>query len=137
MRKTVVLSTDPIADMLTRIRNGIAAGQSEITMPYSGVKETVAKLLVKNGFLADVKKSKEDAGFARLTITLSPDGASPAITEISRLSRPGRRWYVKSKEIPTVKRGRGLIVISTSGGIMTGYEAKVKRLGGELICKVY
>ena len=137
MRSAVVISTDPIADMLTRLRNAMAAGKSEVTMPHSNVKETVAKILAKNGFLSDVKKTKSDDGFVKLQIAINAEGTSPTITEITRLSRPGRRVYVKAKEIPTVKRGRGIVVVSTSGGIMTGQDAKNKSLGGELICKVY
>ena len=131
-----MVSTDPIADMLTRIRNAIAVNRSEISLPYSTQKETVAAILVKNGFLKDVKSSASD-GHKLLNIVINDDRASSKITEIVRLSRPGRREYVKSKEIPVLKRGRGLVIISTSKGVMTGEEAKRQKLGGELICQVY
>lgn len=130
------VSTDPIADMLTRVRNAISVNKDEVRMPHSKLKETVAKVLVDNGFLKDAK-TEEDDGRKTLRITIAPEGSNPAITEISRLSRPGQRMYVRADKIPTVKRGRGIVVISTSAGVMTGEEAKAKRLGGELICQVY
>lgn len=129
-------TTDPIADMLTRIRNAIAANKSELSLPYSGVKETVARILADSGFLAKVSVEQEGER-KNLQITINSDGANAAITEIDRLSKPGRRIYAKSKEIPTVKHGRGVVVVSTSRGVMTGEQAKAQHLGGELICQVY
>lgn len=137
MKRVTYISTDPIADMLSRIRNAISVNKHEITMPHSNVKETVAKILAKNGFIHAVKTGKDMAGRKELIISINDEGSTATITEISRLSTPGRRMYVKSKEIPAVKRGRGIVVVSTSKGMMTGDEAKVKKLGGELICKVY
>lgn len=131
-----MVSTDPIADMLTRIRNAASVGKTELVLPYSKNKETIAKILVASGFLADVKG--ENAAPAKLlTIKLADEGQQNRITEIVRVSRPGRRLYAKADEIPVVKRGRGIMVVSTSAGIMTGDQARSKRLGGELICKVY
>ncbi len=131
-----MIATDPIADMLTRIRNAIGANKNEVSMPYSKVKATVAQVLVDSGFLAKV--SSEGEGVNRnLVITIHAEGTNAVITEIDRLSKPGRRVYAKADEIPTVKRGRGIIVISTSKGVMTGQQAKAQRLGGELICQVY
>ncbi|MDO8592053.1 MAG: 30S ribosomal protein S8 [bacterium] len=131
-----MVSTDPIADMLTRIRNAIAVNKNEVSLPYSSQKETIAVILVKNGFLKDVKSSATD-NHKLLNIVINDSDANPKITEIVRLSRPGRREYVNAKEIPVLKRGRGMIIISTSKGVMTGVEAKNKKLGGELICQVY
>jgi len=130
------MTTDPIADMLTRIRNGIAVGKTEILVPHSNAKEKVAQILTTNGFLADAKTIDVDESKA-LQITIAREGQPATITEISRLSRPGRRVYVKADDIPVVKRGRGIVVVSTSQGIMVGKQAYEKRLGGELICKVY
>ena len=130
------VSTDPIADMLTRIRNAVAVRKHNVTMPHSKVKEAVAKILKQSGFIDDVAVAKATVG-KTLEITINQDGTNARITEISRLSRPGRRQYVGSESIPTVKRGRGVVVISTSKGIMTGTDAKKKGIGGELICKVY
>jgi small subunit ribosomal protein S8 len=129
-------STDPIADLLTRIRNAIAVGKNEVRLPSSNVKLTVAKELVRAGYLADVsveQKTPRD----EIIVTIARDGESPVITEIARVSKPGRRVYAKSTEIPRVKSGRGVMLVSTSKGIMTGREAIKNHLGGELICKVY
>jgi small subunit ribosomal protein S8 len=130
-----MVSTDPISDMFTRIRNAIAVNKNEVTMPYSKIKEAVAKILAGNGFLSDV--SVTDNGFKNLHIVINSEDANATITEIARLSKPGRRMYVNADKIPTVKRGRGIVIVSTSAGVMTGKEAKAKRLGGELIGQVY
>lgn len=134
--KNPQISTDPIADMLSRVRNAIAVNKSTVEMPHSILKESVAKVLAANGFLSNVKASSEDDR-KLLQITINDDRLPAKITEISRISRPGRRVYVKAAEIPMVRRGRGIVVVSTSKGVMTGQEAKAKGLGGELICKVY
>lgn len=132
----MITSTDPIADMLSRIRNAIAVRKHEVTMPHSKAKESVARLLVDNGFLSDVRVT--DATIGRtLAITINNDTENARITEIKRLSTPGRRYYTKAKEIPTIKRGRGLVIVSTSKGMMTGIDAKNQGVGGELICQVY
>lgn len=129
-------STDPIADMLSRIRNAIAVRKSEVRLPHSNVKESVARLLQDSNFISAVQVEGE--GIAKtLVLTLNDEDSNSPITEIERLSKPGRRHYVNSKEIPTVKRGRGIVIISTSKGMMTGDRAKQERVGGELICKVY
>lgn len=129
-------STDPIADMLSRIRNAIAVRKSEISLPHSNVKEAVARLLKDSNFINEVKVEGE--GIAKnLKLTLNDEDSNARITEIERVSKPGRRYYVAAKEIPVVKRGRGVVIISTSKGMMTGDEAKKQQVGGELICKVY
>lgn len=132
----MIASTDPIADMLTRIRNGIAVGREEILVPYSQMKEAVAKVLLAEGFLASVKTSEID-GNKYLAIGTARPGASAIINHMARLSKPGRRMYAGSKRMPSVKRGRGIVIVSTSKGVMTGSEAKAKKLGGELICEVF
>ncbi len=137
MKKNIVISTDPIADMLSRIRNGVAVGKSEINLPYSNVKEKIAKILARSGFVSEVKETKDALGRKQLTIVINNEDSQSPLSEIARVSKPGRRLYVKTGEIPVIKRGRGIVVISTSQGMMTGDEAKAKRLGGELICKVY
>ncbi len=131
-----IVSTDPIADMLTRIRNAINVRKHEVTMPHSKVKESVAKLLQESGFVNEVSVSDATLG-KTLKIVITEEHQNARITEIVRLSKPGRRAYSGSKEIPVVKRGRGIVIISTSRGMMTGDEAKKLGLGGELICKVY
>lgn len=136
MSRTVIVSSDPIADMLTRIRNAIAVNAASTSMPHSKLKETVAKILAENNFIEKVEVT-EDGGRKTLVITINSEDRPAQITEINRLSRPGRRLYVKSPALPKVKRGRGLVVVSTSSGIMTGAQARAKNLGGELICEVY
>ena len=129
-------STDPVADMLTRIRNAIAVRKTEISLPHSNIKESVARLLVENNFLDGVSVSKAEVG-KTLTITINGAFTNARITAIAKLSKPGRRSYVNSREIPKVKQGRGLIIISTSKGLMTGSDAQREHIGGELICQVY
>lgn len=131
-----VTSTDPIADMLTRIRNAIQVRKSTVRMPHSNVKQSVAELLKQSNFIDGV--SVEGDGIAKeLVLKINGDGSNARITEIARISTPGRRYYVRSQDIPTVKRGRGVVIVSTSKGMMTGDEAKQHNVGGELICKVY
>lgn len=129
-------SSDPIADLLTRIRNAILVGKHEVRVPTSKLKETVAKQLQKAGYISAVTVEK---GSPRntLIITINEPGTNAKITEISRVSRPGRRVYAGANDIPKVKSGRGIMLISTSKGVMTGQEAIKQRLGGELLCKVY
>jgi small subunit ribosomal protein S8 len=129
-------STDPIADMLSRIRNAIAVNKHQITLPHSNVKESVARLLKDSNFLNDIKVADASVG-KNLIVTINGEHENARITEIVRMSKPGRRFYVAAKDIPTVKRGRGIVIISTSKGLMTGNEAKKQQVGGELICKVY
>lgn len=130
------VTTDPIADMLTRVRNAIAVRKQEVTLPHSKVKEAVARLLKDSGFVDDVTVADATIG-KTLTIVINGEHENARITEISRVSKPGRREYVKAEKIPTVKRGRGMVIISTSKGLMTGNEAKKQGVGGEIICKVY
>ncbi len=125
---------DPIADLLTRIRNAAMARKTATVMPYSKMREQVARILAANGFLAEVNVA-EAGGFKSLELTLPTD--PEAITSLVRISKPGRRVYVGAKDIPTVLGGRGLVVISTSGGVMSGRDARKAGLGGELICKVW
>lgn len=129
-------TTDPIADLLTRIRNAKLVGKTEVRVPSSKMKKVIAEQLVKNGYLADVKV---EAAKPRdmLVITINRPGENSTITEITRVSKPGRRVYVGSAEIPKVKSGRGLVLVSTSKGVLTGSEAVRAKLGGELLLKVY
>ena len=129
-------STDPIADMFTRLRNAIAVNKTEVSLPHSNLKESVARLLQKSNFIDHVSVSDAPVGKI-LTIRINEDSSNARITEIVRLSKPGRRTYASAQEIPVVKRGRGLVIISTSKGLMTGDDAKKQHVGGELICKVY
>lgn len=129
-------STDPIADLLTRIRNANMVQKTEVRVPSSKLKKVVAEQLKKNGYLADVKV---EAGTPRdiLVVTIAKDGENSTFTELTRLSKPGRRLYVAASDIPRVKSGRGIVLISTSKGVMTGREAVKQKLGGELLMKIY
>jgi small subunit ribosomal protein S8 len=129
-------STDPIADMLTRIRNAILVRKTEVSLPHSNIKESVARLLQQSNFIDGVFVGDAPVG-KTLTVMINDESANARITEIVRVSKPGRRYYVNAQEIPIVKRGRGLVIISTSRGLMTGDQAKTEHIGGELICKVY
>ena len=129
-------TTDPIADLLTRIRNAKMVGKTEVRVPSSKLKKVVAEQLKKNGYLTGVKV---EAAKPRdiLVVTINEPGENSTIHEITRVSKPGRRVYVSSAEIPKVKSGRGLVLISTSKGVMTGVEAAKNKLGGEVLLKVY
>ena len=129
-------STDPIADLLTRIRNAALVGKTEVRVPTSKLKKVVAEQLVKNKYLADVKQ-EEGKPRGTLVVTLAKDGENCPITEIARVSKPGRRVYVAANDIPKVKQGRGIVLVSTSKGVMTGREAVKQKLGGEVLLKVY
>ena len=131
-----MVSTDPISDMLTRIRNAIAVRKNEVKAPYSKIKHNVAELLAANNFVDSVSVDGEGINKS-IVIKINPENTNARITEIQRISKPGRRLYTSVEKIPIVKRGRGIIILSTSQGLMTGEEAKKSKLGGELICKVY
>ena len=132
-----IITTDPIADMLTRIRNAISVRKHTVTMPHSNLKESVAKVLKTQNFVDDYAVEQSVEGYKVLSVTINSEDSNARITEIERLSKPGRRWYASADDIPVVKRGRGIVVVSTSKGLMTGKDAKKLRLGGELICKVF
>ena len=126
-------STDPIADMLTRVRNALAVHKNEVTLPHSTIKEAVAKILIDNGYLSGVSVEKD--GFRKhMTISFA-DGV--VINEIKRISKPGRRVYAKVKDIPQVKKGRGIVIVSTPKGVMEGTDAREQKLGGEVLCSIY
>ena len=131
-----MVSTDPISDMLTRIRNAILVNKNEVNLPYSSIKEQLAKELKSAGFIDNVKIDKPTQ-FKRLELTINAPGTNARINKIERVSKPGRRMYAKSDDIPKIMNGRGIVIVSTSQGLMTGDAAKKKRVGGELICKVY
>lgn len=128
-----MVSTDPIADMLTRIRNALAVRKDDIILPHSTIKEAVANILKDKGYIEKVEIIRE-TDFPAMKLTFNN---SVSISEISRISKPGRRVYAKVKDIPTVKQGRGVVIISTSKGVMDGAKAKENKLGGEIICQIY
>lgn len=130
------VTTDPIADMLSRIRNALAVNKTQVVLPHSKVKESVARILLANNYITGVHVNDAVVGKS-LILELRDEHTNSPITEINRLSTPGRRMYASADKIPYVKQGRGIVVISTPKGMMTGAEAHKQRLGGELICKVY
>jgi len=129
------MTSDPISDMLSTIRNGQKARLHSVATPASSLKGEVARVMKESGYITDAVTTSEFP--KKLVITLKySDRAVPAITEIKRISKPGLRKYVSVSEIPAVLDGMGLAVLSTSKGVMSGAEAKKARLGGELICTV-
>ena len=131
-----MVSTDPIADMLTRIRNALAVNKAQVSVPFSAIKYSLARELKKVGYLYDVK-SEGNGPAKAILLTLRSEVEPSPISVIERVSKPGRRLYAKSSHIPRVMNGRGILIISTSRGLMTDQEARNARIGGELICKVY
>ena len=127
--------SDPIADMLTRIRNGHAARSASVSMPSSGIKEAVGRVLHEEGFIDGCTVTDEN-GKKTLTVALRYFEGDPVINQLKRVSRPGKRVYCRSSDIPAVNNGLGVVVVSTSKGIMTGRQAKASGAGGELICTV-
>ena len=131
-----IQSTDAVADLITRIRNAIAVGKTEIRVPTSKLKMAVADKLVKTKYLEKVELEKS-APRDIMHVIINREDAIARINKIEKVSKPGRRVYVNANEIPTIKSGRGTVLISTSKGIMTGFEAKKARLGGEILIKLY
>lgn len=128
--------TDPIADMIIRIKNALMAGHDSVSIPHSKIKMTIAEILKAEGYVADVtlEPAKPQAS---ITIALKYMGKTPAITDVRRLSKPGRRLYSPVGKIPTALGGYGITILSTSKGIMTGTTARKQNIGGELLCQIW
>jgi small subunit ribosomal protein S8 len=129
--------TDSIGDMLTRIRNGNSALKPEVLIPYSRLKAEIAKVLKREGYIADFYAEKLENGRQVLKVQLKIIGKERAIVGIKRVSRPGLRRYVGSQDVPRVLGGMGISILTTSRGIMTGREAKKANVGGELLAYVW
>jgi len=129
------MMTDPIADMLTRIRNGLAAGKKEVNMPHSRQKQAIAKVLKDEGYIADYKQTEAD-GKAILNVELKYFQGKPVIDKMRRVSRPGLRIYKSKDDLPKVMGGLGIAIISTSQGVMTDRAARKDGHGGEVLCYV-
>ncbi len=125
--------TDTIADMLTRIRNGLMAGHDRIVVPHSKLKLAILEIFKTQGFIGEIAV-EGTAPFQLITVEL---GAKRPLSKLDRISKPGRRIYAGAGEIPMVLSGRGVVIVSTSKGLMTGRDAKRQGLGGELICRVW
>jgi small subunit ribosomal protein S8 len=131
--------TDPIADFLARIRNGICARKLNIEAPRSNLKLRIAEILRDEGFLGSVTSQDDNRqGVLKLTLRYDGRGATgSAITGMRRVSRPGQRSYVPAKQVPRVRNGLGIAILSTSQGVMTDKEARTKGVGGEVLCEVW
>ena len=131
------MMTDPIADFLSRLRNGTMAHHKTVVCPSSKMKARIATILKDEGYLASVSEQKQD-GRTMLTVTLRYDEANaPLIEGITRISRPGLRRYVNADQLPRVRGGLGMAIVSTSKGVMSDAQAKKDRVGGEVICYVW
>ena len=134
--------SDPIADMLTRIRNALMAGHQTVSIPSSKIKVEIARIMEQEGFIAGFKEHQVEGKFHRaLRIQLKYVGVRrerrPVISELRRVSRPGRRVYVGKKKIPWVQSGIGLAILSTPKGVMSGVRARQLGVGGEILCEVW
>ena len=129
--------SDPIADMLTRVRNASRARHQEVVVPASRTKREIARILKDEGFIADFREER-DGAHAVLHVTLKyVDGKAPVVSGLKRISKPGLRVYARKTEIPRVLGGLGLVIVSTSQGIMTGAQARKAQLGGEVLAYVW
>jgi small subunit ribosomal protein S8 len=129
--------TDPIADLLTRLRNGVRARKTQVDVPWSLIKDRMVAVMVQEGYLSDYTVV-EEGGHKNLRVSLKYDAQNrPVITGLKRISRPSLRTYVGTKEIPSVRGGLGVNILSTSAGILVDREAAKRGLGGELLCSVW
>jgi len=124
--------TDPISDLLIRLQNASRVGHAAVSLPYSQMKHSIAQILAKEGYVGDVSKKAH-----ALTIELRYAAGRPVITGTKRISKPSRRMYLGVRDVKPVKRGHGLLVLSTPAGILSGKEAQVKRVGGEALFEIW
>jgi small subunit ribosomal protein S8 len=131
--------TDPIADLLTRIRNAIMAGHKVVEAPASNLKKEIARILFEKGYILSYKvvEGENTQGVLKIALKYNSKSKMPAIKEIQRASRPGLRKYTGVDDMPRVLNGLGIAIISTSKGLMTDKEAKKEKIGGEVLCYVY
>jgi small subunit ribosomal protein S8 len=129
--------TDPVADLLTRIRNANCIGKKTVKMPYSGLKKNILRVLKEQGFILDYFAEMEgQMGVLRVELKYGPDGEL-VLRKIQRISKPGRRVYSRAVNLPHVLDGLGIAIVSTSKGVMSNLEAKKLSLGGEVLCEVW
>jgi len=131
--------TDPVADLLTRIRNAIMAGHKVVEAPASNLKKEIARILFEKGYILSYKVVEGDSsqGVLKIALKYNPRSRKPAIKDLQRVSRPGLRHYTGVDDVPKVLNGLGIAIISTSKGLMTDKEAKKENIGGEVLCYVY
>ena len=131
------MQTDPIADFLTRIRNGLRADHDQVEMPASAFKTEIARILKEQGYIDDYETDSGRVGkVLRVRLKYTED-RKPVISGLERVSKPGRRRYVNADEVPKVLGGMGTAIVSTSRGVMTGHDARRQRVGGELVARVW
>ena len=126
--------TDPIADLLVRIQNASMVGKPRVSLPYSQMKFAVAEVLKRSGYVSDVEQSKKTGA---LSIELTYKNGVPVVSGFKRISKPSRRMYMGVRDIRPIKRGHGLLVLSTPAGIVSGKEAQEKRVGGEALFEIW
>lgn len=130
--------TDPIADYLTRVRNGLMASHKIVEIPASNLKKEITKILYDKGYILSYKFEKEGPqGLIRIALKYHPGTKKPALKSIKRISRPGLRKYAEANNLPRVLNGLGIAILSTSKGVMTDKEARKQNVGGEVLCYVY
>ncbi len=129
--------SDPLGDMLTRIRNGQRGRKSKVLAPASRLRLNVLDVLKREGYIRDYRSQAQKVGLAELEIELKYHEGSPVIQEISRVSRPGQRVYSKIKELPSYYNGLGITILSTPRGVMSDQEARAANVGGEVLCRVF
>jgi small subunit ribosomal protein S8 len=130
------MNTDPVADMLARIRNALLARHESVEMPHSKLKVHIAEILKQEGYISDFSVQQEERAQLRVQLKYGRDRA-PAIAGLRRTSRPGRRVYVRHTSIPSVLNGMGISIISTSHGVLTDRDARKQNIGGEILCEVW
>ena len=129
--------TDPIADMITRIRNAQLRALNTVLIPNSKLRARILDVLKEEGYISDYKPTSDEKNIKSLLVSLKYNNGMPVIKEISRVSKPGRRVYTKADSIPRIQNGLGIAIVSTSRGIMSDNDARSKNIGGEVICKVF
>lgn len=129
--------SDPLGDMLTRIRNGQGANKTAVLSPASGLRSNVLEVLKREGYIRGFSVSEDKKGFNELSIELKYHDGEPVIKEIKRVSRPGRRVYSKIKDLPRVYNGLGISILSTPRGVLSDTEARAANVGGEVLCHVF
>ena len=132
-----MVMTDPVADLLTRIRNGQRANKSSVTTPGSKLRANVLEVLKREGYIRGYSSSKTDNGMIELRVELKYHEGQPVIRELHRVSKPGRRVYSKIKDLSRVYNGLGIFILSTPRGVLSDGEARVQNVGGEVLCTVF
>tara|TARA_R110002012_G_scaffold292129_1_gene487073 strand:+ start:3184 stop:3582 length:399 start_codon:yes stop_codon:yes gene_type:complete len=132
------MTTDPIADYLTRIRNAVSANHRVVEIPSSNLKKEITKILFDQGYILSYKFEDSDVqGTIKIALKYNKETKEPVIKKIQRISKPGLRKYASSKELPRILNGLGIAIVSTSHGVMTGKQAQRDNVGGEVLCYVY